>query len=150
VDKPEAVSTHASYAVKRCEGDPMKLGENLENIANHYSGIHTKSDPDSCYHVLGYEPSKITLHEKAATMLKDAITKSTIYKHPQDDIMGKDTFHVESFNNVLNVFTDKWTVFGTDKYKRRCSLAVCHWNENCLRPFTSTSNPTDSSLCITC
>ena len=34
VYRPEAVSTHASYAVKRCEGDPAKLRENLHYL--HY------------------------------------------------------------------------------------------------------------------
>jgi hypothetical protein len=39
---------------------------------------------------------------KAKNMLENVIRKSTIYQHPQDYILGKDTFYVESFNNVMN------------------------------------------------
>lgn len=70
-------------------------------------------------------------------MLEIAIKSLTIYKYPQDYIHAKDTFYVESFNNVVNIFQDKRICFGDDQYKLRSNLAVCHWNENVDRGFTS-------------
>jgi hypothetical protein len=41
-----------------------------------------------------------------------------------------DTYYVESFNNVLNMFHDKRTQLGDDSYNMRTGLAIYHWNEN--------------------
>ena len=46
------------------------------------------------------------------------------FKHPDDKILGKDTFYVESFNNVMNIFEDKRIVFGDDQYSTRSNFAV--------------------------
>ena len=62
---------------------------------------------------------------------------SVIFKHPEDYILGKDTFYVESFNNVMSIFQDKRIVFGDDQNYMRSNLAVCHWNENVDREHTS-------------
>ena len=53
--------------------------------------------------------------------------------------MAADTFYVESFNNVLNMFQDKRIAFGNPEYTRRSQLAVSHLNENVYPPFTSIS-----------
>jgi hypothetical protein len=42
----------------------------------------------------------------------NAILSSNIYKHPEDYIYGRDTFYVESFNNVINVYQNKRIAFG--------------------------------------
>ena len=55
--------------------------------------------------------------------------------------LGKDTYYVESFNNVLNIYQDKRIAFGDKQYNARANLAVCQWNENVDRPFTSVWNP---------
>lgn len=70
-------------------------------------------------------------------MLESAICRSTIYQYPADYVLAKDTFYVESFNNVMNIFQDKRICFGYDQYKFRSNLAVCHWNVNVDRGFTS-------------
>jgi hypothetical protein len=58
-----------------------------------------------CKRDSNYEPSRIVItNGKAKNMLENVIRKSTIYQHPQDYILGKDTFYVESFNNVMNIF----------------------------------------------
>jgi hypothetical protein len=44
--------------------------------------------------------------------------------------LAKDTFYVESFNNVINIFQDKRISFSDEQYKFRSNLAVLHWNEN--------------------
>jgi hypothetical protein len=49
---------------------------------------------------------------------------SNIYKHPEDYIYGRDTFYVESFNNVINVYQNKRIAFGDEQYNTRNNLAV--------------------------
>jgi hypothetical protein len=71
----------------------------------------------------------------------NAIVSSNIYKHPEDYIYGRDTFYVESFNNVINVYQNKRIVFDDEQYNTRNNLAVCHWNKNVDREHTSVSNP---------
>ena len=54
-----------------------------------------------------YEPSrKVLSNEKAKTLLEKVITSSVLYKNAEDFVLGKDTYPVESFNNVMNVFHD--------------------------------------------
>ena len=48
------------------------------------------------------------------------------------------TYYVESFNNVLNIFHHKRISFGDEEYFKRSQLAVCQWNENVGRDYTST------------
>jgi hypothetical protein len=71
----------------------------------------------------------------------NAILSSNIYKHPEDYVYGRDTFYVESFNNVINVYQNKRIAFRDEQYNTRNNLAVCHWNENVDREHTSVSNP---------
>ena len=41
----------------------------------------------------------------------------------------------------MNIFHDKRIVFSDDQYLARSELAVCHWNENANRDFTSVWKP---------
>ena len=77
----------------------------------------------------------------AEQMLRKVITQSTIYKNAVDFVLGKDSYRVESFNNVMNIWHDKRISFGDDQYLARSHIAVCHWNENCDREFTSVWQP---------
>ena len=43
----------------------------------------------------------------------------------------------------MNVYQDKRIVFSDAQYKARSNLAVCHWNENVDRQYTSVWNPKD-------
>lgn len=70
-------------------------------------------------------------------MLDSVIRRSTIYNAPEDYVLAKDTFYVESFNNVINIFQDKRISFSDEQYKFRSNLAVLHWNENVDRKYTS-------------
>ena len=56
-------------------------------------------------------------------------------------MLARDTSYVESFNNTMNMFQDKRIAFSDANYNARASLAVCHWNENVDRDFTSVWNP---------
>jgi len=70
-------------------------------------------------------------------LLDSVIRRSTIYKTPEDYVLAKDTFYVESFNNVMNIFQNKRICFSEEQYKFRSNLAVLHWNENVDRKYTS-------------
>ncbi|CAC5421807.1 unnamed protein product [Mytilus coruscus] len=133
-DKVEPIATHINWAVRNCEQK-----ESLDNIVEHYCNNHVHCHHSSrCKVDSNYEPSKIVItNGKVRKMLESAIKSSTIYKYHQDYILAKDTFYVESFNNVVNIFQDKRICFGDDQYKLRSNLAVCHWNENVDRGYTS-------------
>ena len=139
VDKAEPIATHIHWAVRHCEKDPKKLQEFIGNIIPHYENCHEKCHHQSrCKQDKNYEPSRVVLTSKIAKkLLENALKGSVIFKHPEDYILGKDTFYVESFNNVMNIFQDKRIVFGDDQYYMRSNLAVCHWNENVDREHTS-------------
>jgi len=59
-------------------------------------------------------------------LLDSVIRRSTIYKAPEDYVLAKDTFYVESFNNVMNIFQDKRICFSEEQCKFRSNLAVLH------------------------
>lgn len=143
IDKTEPIATHVHWAIRHCEEDPVKLREYMDNIIPHYENNHSKCHPASrCKMDPNYEPSRMVLTSKHAKKLLDkTIKECVIYKYPQDYVLGKDTFYVESFNNVMNIFQDKRISFGDDQYRFRSNLAVCHWNENVDREFTSVHRP---------
>ncbi|OWF37283.1 hypothetical protein KP79_PYT12693 [Mizuhopecten yessoensis] len=85
---------------------------------------------------------------KAELLLRNAIQKSAIYQNPADyvDVMAMDTFYVESFNNVLNLFHDKRIAFGNEEYILGSHMAVLHWNGNVDRPYSSIWNPPEAQF----
>lgn len=97
------------------------------------------------------ESLRIVLISRHAKKLLDRTIKECVtYKFPQDNVFGKGTFYVESFNNVIDIFKDKRILFGDDQYRccvsseRECSQGVyisalaqqsersekCKWKEN--------------------
>ena len=60
----------------------------------------------------------------AIKLLRVAIVNSIIYKYAVDFNLGKDTYFVESFNNILNVYQDKRIAFGTEQYNVRGYTAL--------------------------
>ncbi|CAC5424311.1 unnamed protein product [Mytilus coruscus] len=142
-DKVEPVSTHIHWAIRNCNNDPEKLKSSFLNVVDHYKNRHLSCDPSSrCKYDKNYEPSRIVLTDPVAEkLLLGVLLNSNIFKYPQDYVLGKDTFYVESFNNVLNIYQDKRIAFGDKQYNARSNLAVCQWNENFDRDFTSISNP---------
>ena len=67
----------------------------------------------------------------------DTLEKSILYRNAEDYSLALDTYFVESFDNVLNIFHDRRISFGTKQYRLRSDLALLHWNENVDRPYTS-------------
>lgn len=142
-DKVQPVSTHVQWAIRNCNGDANKLRTSLENVVEHYKNNHSSCHQSSrCKMDPKYELSRIGItNPKAEKLLLQTITNSNIYKHAEDYRLGKGTSYVESFNNVLNVYQDKRISFTDDQYNMRAFLAVCHWNENVDREFTSVWKP---------
>lgn len=138
-DKVHSVRVHVQYSIRNCHNDPRILREKLDNVVEHYKNIHENcSDESRCRQDPNYEPSKLLIRDpRAEDLLKTAIRKTVVYKSPEDFVYAMDTFYVESFNNVLNIFLDKRIHFGDESYKMRTSLAICHWNENVDRQATS-------------
>jgi hypothetical protein len=113
-DKVEPVSTHIHWAIRNCNGDAEKLKSSLLNIVDHYKNIHTSCDPSSrCRKDKYYEPSRIVLTDPVAEeLLVKVILNSNIFRYPQVYILGRDTFYVESFNDVMNIYQGKRIGFG--------------------------------------
>ena len=53
---------------------------------------------------------------------------------------GRDTFLVESFNNVALIYLDKRIHYRDEIETFRRNFAVIDWNEHVSRPYTSSSN----------
>ena len=143
-DEAEPVATHAHWIMRHCGGNPEDLRSSLLKTVDHYKNIHTKCHPTSrCKTDSNYEPSRIvSMDPAAANLLQDVIiTKSVLYTHAEDYALAKDTFIVESFNNTMNIFHDKRVAFGEEQYLSRSHLAVCHWDENVDREYTSVWHP---------
>ncbi|VDH99404.1 Hypothetical predicted protein [Mytilus galloprovincialis] len=138
-DKVESVATHFHWAIRNCEQNPKELKDLLINVVEHYKNNHTKCHPDSrCKRDLNYEPKRSTINKPIAEkLLLGVIHKSVIFKSPDHFVLARDTSYVESFNNTMNMFQDKRIVFSDANYNTRACLAVCHWNENVDRGFTS-------------
>lgn len=90
------------------------------------------------------ESLRIVLISRHAKKLLDRTIKECVtYKFPQDNVFGKGTFYVESFNNVIDIFKDKRILFGDDQYRCHSNLAVCLRKENVVRGFTSVHWPSN-------
>ena len=138
-DKVHSVRLHVQYSMRNCNGDAENLRQRLDNITEHYQNRHAQCpDVSRCRVDPNYEPSKEILADPVAVdLLQKAIRKTIVYQHPEDFVHAMDTYYVESFNNVLNIFHDKRIHFGDASYKLRTGPAICHWNANVDRPYTS-------------
>ena len=147
-DKSASTRTHIHYAIRNCNGDPEKLKSSILNTVKHYKNIHTECFPESrCRCEQEYRPSKTLIRSTVAEKLfEDALKRTVVYKNPHDFVHALDTFHVESFNNVLNMFHDKRIAFGEKEYLRRSMTAVLHWNENIHRPYSSIWIPPEQRI----
>lgn len=52
-------------------------------------------------------------------------------------VNSRNTYHVESFNNTMNMFHDKRIYYSDLEYALKSHIAVLHWNENTGRDYTS-------------
>lgn len=142
-DKVEPIATHFHWAIRNCEENPEKLQALLLNIVQHYKNNHDSCHSTSrCRKDPNYEISrKVITDPRAEKLLLGVIKNSVVFKNPQDYRLCRDTYYVESFNNVVNVYQDKRISFSDEQYNARANLAVCHWNENVDREFTSVWKP---------
>lgn len=149
-DKAASTRTHIHYAIRNCGEDTEKIKDSILNTVQHYKNIHTNCFPESrCRCEPDYRPSKTLIQSPIAERLfEDALKKTVVYSSPHDFTQALDTFYVESFNNVLNMFHDKRIAFGEREYLRRSRMAVLvlHWNENVNRPHTSIWIPPEQQI----
>lgn len=138
-DKLEPLSTHAYYAIDNCNNSPDTLQKSLLNAVEHYKNAHSGCSANSrCTIDPNYEPSRIVITSpKAETLLTNAIKKSMLYRFPANFVLGRETAHVESFNNTMNMFHDKRSFYDNAEYATRSHIAAMHWNENVGREYTS-------------
>ena len=117
---------HIFGAVKHCQGNSLTLGTMPGNIVDHFQNNHKRCHSCSrCQWDPNYEPSKVVIENPVAIkLLRGAIVNSIIYKYAVDFNLGKDTYFVESFNNILNVYQDKRIAFGTEQYNVRGYTAL--------------------------
>jgi len=136
IDKVVPVKTHINFAMRRCGGDKDILKRAIDNIVCHYQNQHTDCFAESrCKTDSNYMPSRQILTDPVAVDLLSAAVQSTdVYRRPENYVHYMDTYFVESFNNVLNMFHDKRIgTFGYSHYAMRTDLAILHWNENVMR-----------------
>ena len=147
-NKVEPIATHAHWAIEHCDGDPEKLQESLMNVVAHYTNDHTNCHANArCKTDEDYEPSKPLLESpRARELLTNCIKKSTLYSSAKDFVYGKYSFHVESFNNIMNMFHDKRIYYSDQEYNTRSQISVLYWNENSGRKVNSVwkANATNS------
>lgn len=148
IDKAEPITTHIHWAILHCEKDPVKLREYMKDIISHSRNNYSKCLPTSrCKMDSNYVPSGIVLTGKhAKKLLNKTIKECFMYKYSRDYVLGKDKFYAESFNNFMNIFQDKRILFEDNQYRFHSNLAVCHWNENVDRAFTSVLRSRDNSF----
>jgi hypothetical protein len=138
-DKIAGVKTHSYYCMRYCGGDPQRLRALLDNVVEHYQNRHQYCIPTSrCKIDNPYVPSRLLLTEnKAIELLQKTIRGLFMYKHPEKYTACMDTHYVESFNNVVLVYTDKRVHLRNLMYTAKIHLAILDWNENVDRECTS-------------
>ncbi|KAJ7308512.1 Orexin receptor type 2 [Desmophyllum pertusum] len=106
-DKQASVKRHFYYSMKNCTS-PDNLRRRLLTILDHYQGNHTNCDPDSKCKNPGYRCSKVKLNNpRGIAALHKFILDSKVYKLAEDYYLCRDTYWVESFNNVILIYCPK-------------------------------------------
>ena len=96
------------WAMRNCNNDANQLRALLDNIPEHYKGNHGNCDAASPCRDAHFQLEYIRIVDPVAeTLLKKAIRGTLVYKYPQNYTHALDTYYVESYNNVLNIFQDK-------------------------------------------
>ena len=128
-DKPDALKKHAYWAVKSSKS-PEELQSKLLNAVDHFSAEHKNCASYSrCRSDPKYEPSHTIITERAAQeMFRDAIRKTALYKEANYYYKGLTSSFAETFNNVLNVYTDKRIFMSERCYSIGTYMAIIHWN----------------------
>ena len=138
-DKTEPVRNHVFWAMDHAEGDEQELRRLIDVCILHFQNKHEKCDPKSPCRGPNYIPDWIIIKDQTAVkLLTDYLHKHVVYKSAIDFCYPRDTYYVESFNNVCLLYLSKRVHF-TDKthYEMRMDLAVLDWNENVDRATSS-------------
>jgi hypothetical protein len=137
-DKVTKVRNHLYWAMEHCEGDVVKLRRLLDSVVPHFMNQHDVCDPSSTCRLPDYIPNfDVIIDQRAVKLLQDFMHSTAVFKKPADYVHARDTFLVESFNNVVLIYLDKRIHYKDLVYKMRRNLAVLDWNENVSREYTS-------------
>jgi hypothetical protein len=138
-DKATLMRDHVYWSIDNCDGDKDRLRQLLDISLEHFQDKHEKCHHSSSCKAATYIPSFIVVrHAVAVKLLTDFLHKHVVYKNAEDFAFARDTFYVESFNNVCLVYIPKRIHFKTNiHYDLRMALAVLDWNEHVDRPATS-------------
>ena len=110
-------------------------------IAPHFYHQHDQCDAESSCREPGYIPNyDIVTNPIATKLLTDFIKRLVICKKPSDYVYVRDTFLVESFNNVALIYLDRRIHYRDETYTGRRNVVVLAWNEHVSRPYASSSN----------
>lgn len=137
-DKVSRMRNHLYWAMDNCNGDEATLRHHLDCAVEHFQMRHNGCDESSICRQAGYAPDYIVLTDPVAvTLLKKFIQRSAIYRKPSDYVHGRDTYLVESYNNVALIYLDKRIHYSDHTYEMRRNLAVLDWNEHVSRDYSS-------------
>jgi hypothetical protein len=137
-DKVSRMRNHLYWAMDHCNGDEATLKRHLDSAIEHFQMRHDGCDPTSVCCQPGYAPDYVVLQDPVAILLlTNFVRRSAIYRKPADYVYGRDTYLVESFNNVVLLYLDKRIHYRDLTYEMRRNLAVLDWNEHVSRDHTS-------------
>lgn len=137
-DKGSLLRNHVYWAMDNCGGEASKLRSLIDVCIQHFQNNHADCDQQSNCKGDGYTPAFVIVTDPVAVgLLTTYVHSLVVYKSAEDYVLGKDTYYVESFNNVCLLYLDKRIHYGDHMYELRSNLAVLDWNEHVDRPFTS-------------
>jgi len=133
-DKVSRMRNHLYWAMDHCNGDEATLKRHLDSAIEHFQMRHDGCDPTSVCCQPGYAPDYVVLQDPVAILLlTNFVRRSAIYRKPADYVYGRDTYLVESFNNVVLLYLDKRIHYRDLTFMRcgviwRCSTGTntCH------------------------
>ncbi|XP_078583012.1 uncharacterized protein LOC144865863 [Branchiostoma floridae x Branchiostoma japonicum] len=133
-DKCASTKTGFYWSMKHCGGVADNIRASILNMVEHYMGNHGKCHKTSPCQQRTWKPSKVLLKdEKSIEAYRQFLKSTEIYKNAENYVMCRDTFMVESFNNVVLIYAPKRIHFGKVNFDMRTQLAVLDWNTNVLR-----------------
>jgi hypothetical protein len=146
-DKASGVRNHFYWSMENANGDPKRLREMLDSIIYHYQNDHSRCvDEKSSCKQPNYVPPWFIIKDKVAVdLLTKFVHGTTVYRNAADYVYGRDTFYVESFNNVCLIYLDKRLHYKDEMYKCRSNLAILDWNEHVGRPASSVRHHMDAA-----
>ena len=138
-DKVSAVRDHVYWSIDNCDGDKDRLRHLLDTCVPHFQNVHDQCDASSACRRANYIPSLTVITSPvAAELLTNFLHKHVVYKNAEDYAVPRDTYYVESFNNVCLVYLPKRIHIQSHvHYDMRMGLAVLDWNEHVDREATS-------------